>query len=206
MTRLRPALGLTAFFVVVGGVLFPAVLWAIGQLAFPDQAGGSLVRDERGHPIGSSWIGQANDLPQYFHPRPSAAGSGYDAASSSGTNLGPTSDALINGREDDPATPDVNEAFAGFVELARAYRAENGRAADAIIPADAAIRSGSGLDPDISLANAELQVPRVAKARRLSEQRVRQVLADVSRGALLGFIGEPRVNVLHLNLALDRQR
>jgi potassium-transporting ATPase KdpC subunit len=204
MKRLRPAILLTAFFVVLTGLVFPGVIWAIGQLAFPYQAGGSLVRDAQGHPVGSSLLGQPFSLPEYFHPRPSAAGAGYDAANSGGTNLGPTSDKLVNGIEDDPASTDVDETYLGFGGLATAYRAENGLAEDAVIPADAATRSASGLDPDISLANAELQVARVAKARQLSEERVRQVLADNSRGGVLGVLGEPRVNVLLLNLALDR--
>jgi potassium-transporting ATPase KdpC subunit len=203
MKQLRPALLLTAFFVIVTGLVFPGVIWAIGQVAFPFQAGGSLIRDGQGNLIGSALIGQANSKPEYFHPRPSAAGAGYDAANSSGTNLGPTSDKLVNGIKDDPATPDVDETYLGFNSLARAYRAENGLAEDAVIPADAATRSASGLDPEISLGNATLQVARVAKARRLSEERVRQVLADNSQGGLLGLIGEPRVNVLLLNLALD---
>jgi K+-transporting ATPase ATPase C chain len=203
MKQLRPAILLTVFFVVVTGLVFPGVIWAIGRVTFPDQASGSLVRDARGHLVGSSLIGQPFSLPEYFHPRPSAAGAGYDAANSSGTNLGPTSDKLVNGIEDDPSTG-VDETYLGFNDLARAYRAENGLADDAVIPADAATRSASGLDPEISLGNAELQVARVAKARRLSEERVRQVLTDQRRGELLGLIGEPRVNVLLLNLALDR--
>jgi K+-transporting ATPase ATPase C chain len=203
MKQLRPAILLTAFFVVVTGLVFPGVIWAIGQVAFPFQAGGSLLRDGQGISIGSSLIGQPNGLPEYFHPRPSA-GAGYDAANSSGTNLGPTSRKLVNGIEDDPATPGVDETYLGFEDLARAYRAENGLAVDAIIPADAATRSASGLDPEISLRNAELQVARVAKARQLSEERVRQVLDQNRRGGLFGVLGEPRVNVLLLNLALDR--
>jgi K+-transporting ATPase ATPase C chain len=134
---------------------------------------------------------------------PSAAGAGYDAANSSGTNLGPTSDKLINGVKDDPATKDVDETYLGFRDLAKAYREENGLAPDTEIPADAATRSASGLDPDISPANAELQVARVAKARGLGAERVRQIVSDNTSGRLLGLIGEPRVNVLQLNLALD---
>lgn len=206
MKQLRPAIVLTAFFVVLTGLIFPGVIWAIGQVAFPYQANGSLVRDDRGNPIGSSLIGQPFSLPEYFHPRPSAAGTGYDAANSGGTNLGPTSDKLVNGIADDPATAEVDETYLGFNDLARAYRAENGLASDAVIPADAATRSGSGLDPEISLGNAELQVARVAKARHLSEESVRRALAESSSRPLLGVLGEPRVNVLLLNLALDRSR
>jgi K+-transporting ATPase ATPase C chain len=203
MKHLRPAILLTAFFVVLTGLVFPGVIWAIGQAAFPSQAAGSLVRDAQGNVIGSALIGQNFSAPEYFHPRPSAAGAGYDAANSSGTNLGPTSDKLINGIKDDPVTKDVDETFLGFGDLAKAYREENGLAPDAVIPADAATRSSSGLDPDISVGNAELQVARVAKARKLSPDRVRQVLAEQQSGRLLGVLGEPRVNVLLLNVALD---
>jgi potassium-transporting ATPase KdpC subunit len=203
MKHLRPAILLTVFFVVVTGLGFPVVVWAIGRVAFPSRAAGSLLRDARGQVIGSALIGQSFSKPVYFHPRPSAAGSGYDAANSSGTNLGPTSDKLVNGVQDDPATKDVDESYAGFRELARAYRDENGLAADAMIPADAATRSASGLDPDISPANAALQVARVAKARRLTVERVSQVVAQHTSGRTLGLFGEPRVNVLLLNLALD---
>jgi K+-transporting ATPase ATPase C chain len=203
MKHLRPASVLTLFFVVVTGLLFPGVLWAIGRVAFPSQAAGSLVKDAKGNVVGSALLGQNFTMPEYFHPRPSAAGAGYDAANSSGTNLGPTSDKLVNGIKDDPATKDVDETYLGFGDLAKAYRGENGLAADAVIPADAATRSASGLDPDISPANAELQVARVAKARGISAERVRQFVAENSSGRFLGLIGEPRVNVLQLNLALD---
>jgi K+-transporting ATPase ATPase C chain len=206
MKHLRPALSLTAFFIVVTGLIFPVVVWAIGQVAFPYQANGSLLRDANGQVIGSALIGQSFHKPEYFHPRPSAAGSGYDAANSSGTNLGPTSDKLVNGVADDPETKDVDETYAGFRELAKTYREENGLAADAMIPADAATRSGSGLDPEISPANAELQVARVAKARGLNVVRVREVVAQNTQGRALGFSGEPRVNVLRANIALDRLR
>jgi K+-transporting ATPase ATPase C chain len=203
MKHLRPAILLTLFFVVVTGFAFPGVLWAIGQAAFPDAANGSLIRDAQGHVIGSSLLGQSFERPEYFHPRPSAAGAGYDAANSSGTNLGPTSDKLINGIDDDPSTKDADETYLGFTDLARAYREENGLAPDAVLPADAVTRSASGLDPHISPDNAALQVARVAKARNLSVERVRQLVAEHQDGRILGFIGEPRVHVLALNLALD---
>jgi potassium-transporting ATPase KdpC subunit len=204
MKHLRPAVLLTVFFVLLTGLAFPGVIWAIGQTVFPDQANGSLVRDAQGKLVGSTLLGQSFSKPEYFHPRPSAAGAGYDAANSSGTNLGPTSDKLIHGIKDDTATKDVDETYLGFRDLAQAYRQENGLAADQLIPADAATRSASGLDPDISIANAELQVARVARARKLSPERVRQVLAQTQSGRLLGVFGEPRVNVLALNLALDQ--
>lgn len=203
MNSLRPAIVLTLFFVVLTGVAFPVVVWAIGRVAFPSQAEGSLLRDARGNVIGSALIGQGFTKPEYFHPRPSAAGAGYDGANSSGTNLGPTSDKLINGVKDDPATAQVDESYAGFRQLAAAYREENGLAPDAVIPADAATRSASGLDPDISPANAALQVARVARARGIHPDRVRSVLAQHTQGRELGLFGEPRVNVLRLNIALD---
>jgi K+-transporting ATPase ATPase C chain len=203
MKHLRPAVLLTLFFVVVTGIAFPVAVWAIGQVAFPDQARGSMLRDAHGQVIGSRLIGQAFSKPRYFHPRPSAAGAGYDAANSSGTNLGPTSDKLVHGLEDDPATKDVDESYAGFTALAAAYRQENGLASDALIPADAATRSASGLDPEISPDNAQLQAARVARERKLAPERVRQLVTAHTRGRTLGLFGEPRVNVLELNLALD---
>lgn len=203
MKHLRPAILLTVFFVALTGVIFPAVVWAIGSALFPDQAAGSLIRDAGGGVVGSKLLGQTFSKPEYFQPRPSAAGAGYDAANSSGTNLGPTSDKLVNGIEDDTTTTDSDETYPGFVDLARAYREENGLSPTATIPADAATRSASGLDPDISPANAELQVARVARARSIDAERVRALLRAHTRPRTLGFIGEPRVNVLALNLALD---
>jgi K+-transporting ATPase ATPase C chain len=203
MKHLRPALVLTAFFVVLFGLLFPGAVWAVSSVIFPHQAGGSLIKDAKGNVVGSELIGQSFTKPEYFHPRPSAAGAGYDAANSSGTNLGPTSDKLVNGIKDDPKTKDVDESYPGFNDLARAYRDENGLAPDSTIPADAATRSASGLDPDISPANAQLQVARVAKARSMSVEHVRALVDEQTQGRVLGFIGEPHVNVLKLNLALD---
>jgi potassium-transporting ATPase KdpC subunit len=203
--QLRPALVLTLFFVVLTGLVFPGVVWVIGRVAFPRQAAGSLLEDGGGNIVGSALLGQTFTKPEYFHPRPSAAGAGYDAANSSGTNLGPTSDKLVNGIKDDAATKDADETFLGFGDLARAYRQENGLAKDTMIPADAATRSASGLDPDISPANADLQVVRVAKARGMGADRVRRLVADNTSARFLGISGEPRVNVLKLNLALDAQ-
>jgi K+-transporting ATPase ATPase C chain len=204
MKHLRPALLLTVFFVVLTGFAFPVVVWAMGRVAFPNQAGGSLIKDSHGQVIGSSLLGQSFTKPEYFHPRPSAAGAGYDAANSSGTNLGPTSDKLVNGIQDDPVTKDADETYLGFGDLAKAYREENGLPPDAILPADAATRSASGLDPHISPGNAELQSARVAKARGLALDRVRELVAEATQQRTLGFLGEPRVNVLELNLTLDR--
>jgi K+-transporting ATPase ATPase C chain len=190
MKHLRPAIMLTAFFVALFGLLFPGAVWAVGHVVFPYQAGGSLIRDAKGNVVGSELIGQSFSKPEYFHPRPSAAGAGYDASSSSGTNLGPTSAKLVHDLRD----------------LGRAYREENRLAMDAVIPADAATRSASGLDPDISPANARLQVARVAHARGLSAARVLALVDAQTAGRALGFIGEPHVNVLKLNLALDAMK
>jgi K+-transporting ATPase ATPase C chain len=203
MSHLRPAIVLTVFFVVGTGLLFPGAIWAVGNVVFPHRAGGSLITDAKGNVVGSELIGQAFTKPEYFHPRPSAAGVGYDAANSSGTNLGPTSAKLFTGVEDNPATKDADESYAGFTQLARAYREENGLALDTVIPADAATRSASGLDPDISPANAQLQAARVAKARGMTRERVLELVQANTAGRFLGVIGEPRVNVLELNLALD---
>lgn len=203
MKHLRPAIVLTAFFVILTGLIFPSAVWAIGSLVFPHEAGGSLLRNGNGDVVGSKLLGQAFSKAEYFHPRPSAAGAGYDAANSSGTNLGPTSDKLVNGVKDDPSTKDIDETYSGFRDLARAYREENGLAPSATIPADAATRSASGLDPDISPESAELQVARVAKVRGLDAGRIRALIRDHTSARMLGFIGEPRVNVLTLNLALD---
>lgn len=204
MKQLRQAIVLTLFFIVVTGIAFPAVVWAIGRVAFPDQAAGSLIRDSSGKVIGSALLGQNFSKPQYFHSRPSAAGAGYDAANSGGSNLGPTSDKLVYGHKDDPSTKDVDETYVGLRELAQAYRVENGLAPSARIPADAATRSGSGLDPHISPGNAVLQASRVAKARNLTEEHVLALVKQNTSGRTLGFLGEPRVNVLLLNVALDR--
>jgi K+-transporting ATPase ATPase C chain len=201
--HLRPALVLTLFFVVLTGLAFPLTLWVVAKVAFADQAEGSLVRDASGRVVGSSLLGQGFSEPEYFHPRPSAAGAGYDAANSSGTNVGPTSDKLVNGIQDDPATKEVDETYLGFGDLARAYRQENDLAPDALVPADAPTRSASGLDPHISPANALLQSGRVARARNLPLDRVRQLVGHHTEGRTLGLFGEPRVNVLLLNLAVD---
>lgn len=191
---------------VAFGLVFPLVITAVARVAFPRQSRGSLIR-ARGRVIGSELIGQSFTSPGYFHPRPSAAGSGYDAASSGGTNLGPTSKKLIHGihkklpnGEDDPSN------FDGIADLAAAYRRENGLSPEAPVPADAVTRSASGLDPDISPANAYAQVARVAKARHLREDQVKGLVAANVTGRQLGFLGEPRVNVLTLNRALDDER
>ena len=169
------------------GCIFPLVLFSLGRLLYPAQAAGSLVT-RNGAVIGSRLIGQDFTRPEYFHPRPSAAGTGYDGASSGGTNFGPSNRKLIE----------------SVRKLAEDYRRSNGLPQDAIIPIDAVTSSGSGLDPHISPQNAALQVQRVARARGLSEDAVRRLLADNTQGRQLGFMGSPRVSVLDLNLALDQ--
>jgi K+-transporting ATPase ATPase C chain len=201
MKHIRPAIAFTIFFIVVTGLAFPAVIYGLSQALFPHQANGSLIKNASGQVIGSELIGQNFADPKYFHPRPSAAGSGYDGANSSGTNLGPTSDKLVNGIHD-PKNPSGD--FDGVKDLAKKYREENGLAPDAQLPADAVTRSASGLDPEISVANAELQVARVAKARHMSVDRVHALIAGATSGRFAGIYGDPAVNVLRLNLALDR--
>ncbi len=200
---IRPAISLLLVFTIGTGLLFPFAITGISQVLFPKQAKGSLIV-KGGKVVGSSLIGQSFTKPEYFHSRPSAAGNGYDGANSSGTNLGPTSDKLMNGihkklpdGKGDPGN------FDGIADLAKAYRDENGLAADAQIPPDAVTRSASGLDPHISPANAELQVARVAKARGISTEKVQSLMNANTDRRTLGVIGEDGVNVLKLNLALD---
>jgi len=189
---------------LVSGV-YPLVVWGLSQAAFKHQANGSLVTNAQGKVVGSALLAQGFTRPEYFHPRPSAAGSGYDPTSSSGTNLGPTSDKLINGiHKKLPSGKDDPGNFDGVKDLAAAYRTENGLPSGALVPVDAVTRSASGLDPQISPANAELQAARVAGARHVSLDAVRQAIAQNTQGRSLGFLGEPGVNVLALNLALDK--
>lgn len=203
--QLFPALRATLVLAALTGLLFPLLITGVAQAVFPAQANGSLIRDAGGQVIGSRLIGQSFSRPEYFHPRPSAAGSGYAGEASSGTNLGPTSAKLIEGLKDDPATKDTDESYAGVKQLVETYRQENHLAADARVPVDAVTRSASGLDPHISLANALLQAPRVAAARGADPERVTALVRRNTAGRDLGVLGEPRVNVLELNLALDRE-
>lgn len=193
-------------FVIMTGFLFPLLIWAVSQLAFPHQANGSLVFDASGKLLGSEIIGQPFSAPKYFHPRPSSAGAGYDAANSGGTNLGPTSAKLFAGIRDAPSTTAVDESYRGIADLVDAYRTENGLTGNVLVPVDAVTRSGSGLDPHISPANALLQADRVAKVRGLTVAAVTRLVNDNTEHRIFGLFGEPRVNVLKINLALDKIR
>ena len=203
--QIFPAIVMTLLLTVFCAVLFPALMWGLAQVLFPGAANGSLITKE-GKIVGSHLIGQAFSAPQYFQPRPSAAGSGYDPLASSGTNLGPTSKKLFEGIADDPETKDVDESYPGVEGLAKKYRQDNLLAADALVPVDAVTRSGSGLDPHISVHNAKLQSARVAKVRGLSRNRIDALVDRNTERRFLGIFGEDRVNVLLLNLALDAEQ
>ena len=188
MKTFKTALMATAVLTVLTGIVYPIAVWGIAQTIFPSQAGGSIVVAGN-KVVGSSLIGQNFSSPRYFQSRPSAAGDkGYDAAGSSGSNLGPTNKALIEA---------VKLRLKNFVESNPGTDAHK-------VPVDLVTTSGSGLDPEISPAAADLQVARVARARGLSEDRVRQLIAENTRPRSAGIFGEPGVNVLLLNLALDR--
>ncbi len=202
--QLRPLAAVTLTLLLVTSVAYPLAVTGIGQALFSRQANGSIITVS-GKEVGSSLIGQTFSAARYFHSRPSAAGSGYDAANSSGSNLGPTSDKLINGVADDPATADVDESFAGLTQRIQQYRTENGLSQDVRIPADAVTASASGLDPHISPANARLQVARVARARGVSETDIGKLVDEYTEDPALAIIGQPRVNVLKLNVALDNR-
>lgn len=181
---IRPAIAMVAFFTLLLGLVYPLTVTGAAQALFPGQANGSLIRGADGQVIGSALIGQPFAGAAYLHPRPSAAGDGYDAAGSSGSNYGPLNADLK----------------ARVAEDAAAIRAEDGAGA---IPADAVTTSASGLDPDISPAYARLQAARVAAARGVPVQEVQSMIDQHTEGALLGFIGQPHVNVLLTNRALD---
>lgn len=184
LRQLRPAIVMIALFTLLLGVAYPLAITGVAQVAFPSQADGSLIRDAQGRVVGSALIGQPFAEARYLHPRPSAAGDGYDASASSGSNLGPLNTDLAERIKTD----------------ADAVRADTGAT---VIPADAVTTSASGLDPHISPAYARLQAARVAQARGVDVRVVQQVIDANTEGALLGFIGQPRVNVLLTNRALD---
>lgn len=238
--EIGPGFRMMVVMTVLTGFLYPALVTAISQAFFRDQANGSLIVSN-GQVIGSRLLGQTFTKPEYLHPRPSAAGTGYDPTSSSGTNLGPTSAKLVNGttKKDDkghevvdfdgvedrivhycldndlPYTSSVPlEAFKNAkgdlddVKLIKAFGDDKAPllfTPKSPIPADAVTASSSGLDPHISPRNAALQAARIAKARGVSTQQVADLIAQHTAGRDLGFLGEPRVNVLELNLALDKE-
>jgi K+-transporting ATPase ATPase C chain len=184
--QLRPALIAVVAFTVICGLAYPLAVTAIAQLGWRDTANGALVERD-GVVVGSELIGQPFISPEYFHPRPSAAGDGYDGAASSGSNYGPT-----------------NEQYLAMVaDRVGAYREENGLGPEERVPVDAVTASGSGLDPHISIRNAELQAPRVAAARGMELDSVLALVDEHTTDRPLGMLGDPGVNVLELNLALD---
>jgi K+-transporting ATPase ATPase C chain len=239
LKELGPGFRLTLIFTIVLGLLYPAVMTGVSELIFPKQANGSLVT-VGGKVVGSSLIGQTFTKAEYFHPRPSAAGSGYDATASSGSNLGPTSAKLLHGTTTTDDKKNEIVAFDGInlrivhycvdndipyessvpldqfkdshgdlddVKLIKAFNDDKAPLlfrAKVAIPQDAVTASSSGLDPHISPANAEAQAARIAKARGVSADQVKQLIPQSTDRADLGFLGEPRVNVLMLNIALDQ--
>ena len=184
-SHLRPAIVSMVFFTLLLGIAYPLGITGLSQAMFPAQAGGSLIRNQAGEIVGSEWIGQVFKDDAYLRPRPSAAGKdGYDAANSSGSNLGP-----------------LNEDLATRIKTdAEAIRTADGAGS---LPADAVTTSGSGLDPHISPENAARQIERIAKARSAQPAQIAEIIAQNTQGYLFGFIGRPRVNVLTANLALD---
>ena len=187
LAELRAAVLVTVALAVVCCGIYPLIVYGLAQALFPQKANGSLIMDANGNVQGSRLLGQQFTAEKYFHPRPSAAGNGYDATSSGGSNLGPTSQKLH-----DSIAQNVSD-----------YRSQNGLSTNAPVPADAVTASGSGLDPHISPENAELQATRVAKARGLPLETVRVFIAQHVDHSDFGVLGDPGVNVLELNLALD---
>ncbi len=187
LSQLWPALRINVFLTIVCGLIYPLAVTEISQILFPHKADGSLIT-QNGQVIGSELIGQTFSKPEYFQPRPSAAGNGYDPTASGGSNYGPTNQKLIDR---------VKASVDQFHKDNPDYHGP--------IPADLVTASASGLDPDISPASADAQVARVAKARGISQDQLNQFVARHTQGPDLGLLGEPRVNVLKLNLALDQQ-
>jgi potassium-transporting ATPase KdpC subunit len=187
LSEIRGAVLATLVIALVCCGLYPLVVFGISQALFRDKANGSLIVDPNGIVRGSKLLAQGFTAAKYFHPRPSSAGNGYDAANSGGSNLGPTSQKLYD----------------SIKERVAAYRAENGLSETDLVPADAVTASGSGLDPHITLQNAELQSARVAKVRGLKAEQIRELIKQNTDPADLGVLGDPGVNVLELNLALD---
>ena len=184
LSNLRPAIAMIVLFTLLTGIAYPLAITGVAQVLFRGQAGGGLERDVSGQVIGSHLIGQSFAKPEYLHPRPSAAGNGYDASNSGGSNMGPLSRKLADRMQGDAA----------------AIRKE---APNAVIPADAVTTSGSGLDPDISPAYAHLQTRRIAAARHVEPAAVDALITAETAQPLLGFIGQPHVDVLDFNRALD---
>jgi K+-transporting ATPase ATPase C chain len=184
LSAIRPAIVSTLFFTLLLGLAYPLAVTEAARALTPFQANGSLIRDKSGQVVGSALIAQAFAKPEYLHPRPSAAGKGYDATSSGGSNLGPLNPDLIKRVKAD----------------ADALRKEDGAT---VIPADAVTTSGSGLDPDVSPANARMQAARIALARGIDAAQVQAVIDQNTTGPTWGFLGQPHVNVLKVNLALD---
>ncbi len=189
LREIRTATIATAVFVVMVSGIYPLLVWGIAQGLFPHEAGGSLIIKD-GKILGSQLIAQGFTSEQYFHPRPSSAGTGYDSTSSAGSNLGPLSKTLVD----------------TIRQRVMKYRAENNLEPTILVPADAVTASASGLDPHISLENARLQTQRVAHARGMSEEAVRRIIAEHTQRRDMDIFGEPRVNVLMLNLDLDRNK
>lgn len=188
LRSLRPAVVLTAMLTLTTGVVYPAIVTLAARALFPDASAGSLVKDDSGRPLGSRLIGQSFTADRYFHSRPSAAGAGYDASASAGTNKGPTDRKL------------ADTLLAGRIEAL----VTAGAAARGAVPADLVTASASGLDPHLSPSGAQAQVRRVAQARQVPDSRIAALVAEHTEGRTWGLLGEPRVNVLLLNLALDR--
>lgn len=200
--QLLPSIVMVLLFTLVLGIGYPLAMTGIGQVLFKDTADGQLIK-ANGKVIGSRLIGQSFTEPRYFHPRPSAVDYAPGPAYAHGSNEGPTSERFLLG-EDDASTTDVDESTTtGVDDRVRAYRQDNGLPSDALVPVDAVTGSSSGLDPYISVANAELQSVRVANERDLGERDVLGLIKEHTVGRSLGFLGEPGVNVVELNIALD---